>query len=771
MRKIIEKGNSKWILLFFFIVSITVMRGQPDEYGQNSDECYVTDAMKAGPFVGGVNAYGVKREFIGNEVVTPVEFGLNNRYLAEIILIPQYNYSCTKKDKFDPYKNPSGAYGLLDPGTGGGGSSSGPVVQTIDRLGKKPLTETEFVRCKERDWNHYGSTSKQNQQLKSSDGKVHTGQLYKFTGNSSLGSIKNYNFYYFTPNVTDNQYKVGFYYFIPDWQGNQATTNTGGTTTMDKIGINYTYDSTGFPIGRGYMPDEVGKYLGIEFIRNTNPSTFIKFPTSIDDTFNQKTVINLNFNLYSGSGNGFEIRYRQSNLTRDYKEIYQQLMSTYLSSDKFEQIHALYWSEVLKLTSRSYYEDRDRSYNLRKELEYVAAGNSEVFSDSTQKFLDWFASAISIQIGTVDNDFKIIKYPEFDGNFGEDDDFAKVDKTDPFFINKKDDPWRLKKYLSPDDNYIIGLVAGAGDGLIETADLVYTITKFGVKNSPGVLLVRLLTDTENTVKEKIEEIKVVKDLVAVVYDKQRQQLIFNSIVAATQSWFKATVFQNTNVEAGYNQGKILFEIIGSLVGVTELKTLLQTGKFSATALTKIGKTADLFKNGFKINSDRFAIASVTDEAGVLVTKGNKAVETFVNVKYMQKGTRPDPKTYIEATHISNHLSKFDGGVTKFISYNPSGTIGPQGGTFVLPKSQADNLIAQAGGDVNKLTDLLGLNRGDLGTSPYRINIDNPLGLRMPDGNEAGANINWIPGGKTSGGIFEATIDQIQPGTYNKHLVF
>ncbi len=36
---------------------------------------------------------------------------------------------------------------------------------------------------------------------------------------------------------------------------------------------------------------------------------------------------------------------------------------------------------------------------------------------------------------------------------------------------------------------------------------------------------------------------------------------------------------------------------------------------------------------------------------------------------------------------------------------------------------------------------------------------------MPNGNEFGANEKWIPGGKTSGGILEATVDQIQLGTY------
>jgi hypothetical protein len=41
---------------------------------------------------------------------------------------------------------------------------------------------------------------------------------------------------------------------------------------------------------------------------------------------------------------------------------------------------------------------------------------------------------------------------------------------------------------------------------------------------------------------------------------------------------------------------------------------------------------------------------------------------------------------------------------------------------------------------------------------------------MPDGNEFGANDKWIPGGKTSGGIFEATVDQIQPGTFTVNSI-
>ncbi len=145
--------------------------------------------------------------------------------------------------------------------------------------------------------------------------------------------------------------------------------------------------------------------------------------------------------------------------------------------------------------------------------------------------------------------------------------------------------------------------------------------------------------------------------------------------------------------------------------------------------------------------------------------------TREEIRAIPKGSRPNPSSYLKEDYINIHLSKFNGGVNKITSYDPIGTIGPPGGTFVLPKSNADALIRQAGGDVSKLEVLLGLNRGDLGTNPYRIDINNPKGLRMPSGNEPGANEFWIPGGKTSGGIFEATVDQIQQGTYTKQKVF
>ncbi len=132
---------------------------------------------------------------------------------------------------------------------------------------------------------------------------------------------------------------------------------------------------------------------------------------------------------------------------------------------------------------------------------------------------------------------------------------------------------------------------------------------------------------------------------------------------------------------------------------------------------------------------------------------------------MQRGQRPDPSTYLSSSYINSHLSQFRGGGTKIMKTVPNGTIGASSGTFIMPSSLADDLIRQAAGDISKLEELLGFPTGYLGNQPIRIDIPNPTGLRMPSGNEAGANPQWIPGGYTNGGIMEAVIDPVNVGDY------
>ena len=130
-----------------------------------------------------------------------------------------------------------------------------------------------------------------------------------------------------------------------------------------------------------------------------------------------------------------------------------------------------------------------------------------------------------------------------------------------------------------------------------------------------------------------------------------------------------------------------------------------------------------------------------------------------------RGNRPDPLTYLNPDYVQAHLEEFQGGVTRIAAKTPTGRVGPDGGTFILPSSVVDDVIARSGGDVSMIEQALGFPKGSLGTDPVRIDIPDPEGLRMPSGNEKGANEQWIPGGYTSGELPEAIIDPPDVGQY------
>jgi hypothetical protein len=281
--------------------------------------------------------------------------------------------------------------------------------------------------------------------------------------------------------------------------------------------------------------------------------------------------------------------------------------------------------------------------SVKKEMDdYIFLTGSRPLSPNLQKFQDWLASVITIQTSTKydyikfqgdgknNNGYTNNEYTIFDSASGEDDDFVKVGQSDPFFVTNKDDGWRLKKYLTPDDSYFIGFVAGLGDGVIETADLAYKLTKFAVNNSPSVLLYKLVTDTKNTVQEQINNAVVVKDLVSVIFNETKRDQIYNAIKDATSNWFDAATFQKTNVQAGYEHGKIVFEILGALVGIEEVKALVNTGKFSLEATQVINRVKGVFNSGRKFKKIE-EITYLVDEIGKPISKGDDIARVVNNL--------------------------------------------------------------------------------------------------------------------------------------------
>ena len=130
-----------------------------------------------------------------------------------------------------------------------------------------------------------------------------------------------------------------------------------------------------------------------------------------------------------------------------------------------------------------------------------------------------------------------------------------------------------------------------------------------------------------------------------------------------------------------------------------------------------------------------------------------------------KPNRPAPSTYMSKEEIERHLAPFqETGAVRFTSrsrYEEKGTIGPPNGTYAISMQEFESIMERTEGDLTKVEKILGLNPGDLSggdTMVVHIAPGDLDGLRVPDGNEPGANEHWLPGGVTSGGVPEATIN-------------
>lgn len=152
------------------------------------------------------------------------------------------------------------------------------------------------------------------------------------------------------------------------------------------------------------------------------------------------------------------------------------------------------------------------------------------------------------------------------------------------------------------------------------------------------------------------------------------------------------------------------------------------------------------------------VAEAARTSGISEAKVREIVAT-------PKGQRPPPSTYMSDAEIAAHLKPFEqSGAVRFTSrsgVDKYGTLGPANGTFTIPRSELDRVLKETGGDLAQVEQKLGLDAGTLSNGDTLIAYIKPgdlNNLRVPSGNEAGANTYWVPGGRTSGGVPEATVD-------------
>lgn len=148
-------------------------------------------------------------------------------------------------------------------------------------------------------------------------------------------------------------------------------------------------------------------------------------------------------------------------------------------------------------------------------------------------------------------------------------------------------------------------------------------------------------------------------------------------------------------------------------------------------------------------------------------------ETIDKIRAIPHGERPDPSTYLSPEYIREHLAQFEGGATRIVpkkTFDAYGLGQRDGTSFVFASDQLEDLMRSTGGDMRLVEQAIGLPDRYLEGDILKIDIPSPdrFGLRIPSGNESGANSDWIPGGKLPGGYSEAVVDgaTIDPNEIN-----
>ena len=144
-----------------------------------------------------------------------------------------------------------------------------------------------------------------------------------------------------------------------------------------------------------------------------------------------------------------------------------------------------------------------------------------------------------------------------------------------------------------------------------------------------------------------------------------------------------------------------------------------------------------------------------------------------------KGKRPAPETYLKRRYIRRHLKNFKAGASCIVSKellerHHGDSIGKADNSqFIMMKSEMDSVLIKSHGDLSRIEHELGIPAGAWKHRILvRIDIPKPkkLRLRMPSGNEVGANVLWLPGGLLPTGYKEAVIDRIPKGRYKASLI-
>ena len=248
--------------------------------------------------------------------------------------------------------------------------------------------------------------------------------------------------------------------------------------------------------------------------------------------------------------------------------------------------------------------------------------------------------------------------------------------------------------------------------------------------------------------------------------------------AASHSW--ENVRRGNWGEVGEDVGQIQYAVVEAVVGtkgaglaLKGAKTGAQVGLNATRGLIGAQRLAQIgAKSAQVLNRVKFGVSGIVRTGRGTFFRNGWSRKKILD---LPKGSRPKPSAYLDESFINKHLSKFDegggyitskGGLDKF----GREMVGRPDGQFLMPKSELDAVLKRANGDISVIERELGIPPGSWkGQELVRIDVPKPkdLNLRVPSGNEAGANDLWLPGGKLPTGQSEAVVNQIPKGSYTE----
>ncbi|WP_188765984.1 hypothetical protein [Emticicia aquatilis] len=201
-----------------------------------------------------------------------------------------------------------------------------------------------------------------------------------------------------------------------------------------------------------------------------------------------------------------------------------------------------------------------------------------------------------------------------------------------------------------------------------------------------------------------------------------------------------------------------------------ISLLLFNASISANATTK----TVLVSEYFNLSESHFFQNDTTDFLVKAFKKGHSKDE----IVSIPKGSRPNPSNYLKWRYRHRHQRNFRRGASfltqKHILDKYGRTmLGRQDGLFVMCKKEMNDLLQKANGQLSYVETELGIPAGMWKNSEIiRIDIRRPkkLKLRLPSGNETGANELWIPGGKLPNGYMESVINPVPEGKYTETTI-